>query len=215
MPSFLRRSSTNGSRASDPATGTPTSPETQENRRSRLNSGSTKITAEDRVRMKQRTGNIADPILTAMSEEQPYEVSASHLGEHSSVSPEMRMRDMFGNVIEEPDRSNPTRSRSERPLDTIRSFEYAATGDRHLRDQIFRERLPWEGRRYQPPYTSAYDDDSYENVGPQHYTPPPPASPAPRQTILLGNSAESAYESEPLAPISAKPKKRGLFGRKN
>lgn len=37
-------------------------------------------------------------------------------------------RDKFGNPIVEPDRSNPTRSRWERPLDTIRSFEAAVDG---------------------------------------------------------------------------------------
>ena len=37
-------------------------------------------------------------------------------------------KDMFGNDIAEPDRSNPTRSKHERPLDTIRSFELAAYG---------------------------------------------------------------------------------------
>ena len=37
-------------------------------------------------------------------------------------------KDVFGNDIAEPDRSNPTRSRHERPLDTIRSFEAAAYG---------------------------------------------------------------------------------------
>ncbi|KAK9240160.1 hypothetical protein V1525DRAFT_371075 [Lipomyces kononenkoae] len=224
MPSFLRRSSTSGSRASNPGTASSDNNNNKENRRSRLSSGSTKITPEERSRMKQRTANIADPILTAMREEQPFEVSAAHLGEHSSVSPEMHMRDMFGNVIQEPDRSNPTRSRSERPLDTIRSFEYAVTGDRHLKEQIFRERLPWEGRRYQQAYNpSAYGDDSYDNVGQaqQHhdYTPPPPATPAaapPRQTIQLGNSAESAYvDAESLVPNKPqKEKKRGLFGRK-
>lgn len=37
-------------------------------------------------------------------------------------------KDTYGNEIAEPDRSNPTRSRHERPLDTIRSFEAAAYG---------------------------------------------------------------------------------------
>lgn len=37
-------------------------------------------------------------------------------------------KDVYGNEITEPDHSNPTRSRHERPLDTIRSFEAAALG---------------------------------------------------------------------------------------
>lgn len=38
-------------------------------------------------------------------------------------------KDTQGNLITEPDLSNPTRSRWERPLDTIRSFERAIDGD--------------------------------------------------------------------------------------
>ncbi|CAI4216195.1 unnamed protein product [Parascedosporium putredinis] len=37
-------------------------------------------------------------------------------------------KDVYGNPISEPDKSNPTRSRWERPLDTIRSFEAAIDG---------------------------------------------------------------------------------------
>lgn len=37
-------------------------------------------------------------------------------------------KDVYGQEIVEPDLSNPTRSRHERPLDTIRSFEAAAYG---------------------------------------------------------------------------------------
>ncbi|KAJ5689851.1 hypothetical protein N7462_004243 [Penicillium macrosclerotiorum] len=37
----------------------------------------------------------------------------------------MQHRDRDGKLITDPDRSNPTRNRLERPLDTIRSFEAA------------------------------------------------------------------------------------------
>ncbi|KAF2403800.1 hypothetical protein EJ06DRAFT_527400 [Trichodelitschia bisporula] len=37
--------------------------------------------------------------------------------------------DMYGNIITNPDPSNPTRRRDERPLETIRSFEAAIDGD--------------------------------------------------------------------------------------
>ncbi|KAL8746596.1 MAG: hypothetical protein Q9190_001404 [Brigantiaea leucoxantha] len=40
----------------------------------------------------------------------------------------MQHRDANGNIITDPDKSNPTRSRLERPLDTIRSFEAAIDG---------------------------------------------------------------------------------------
>ena len=68
----------------------------------------------------------ADPTL-AMNEAEPSEVAATH---KSSLAPlrSIQHRDANGNPIVEPDRSNPTRSRWERPLDTIRSFEAAIDG---------------------------------------------------------------------------------------
>ncbi|KAI4141509.1 MAG: hypothetical protein LQ340_007623 [Diploschistes diacapsis] len=45
----------------------------------------------------------------------------------------MAFNDQFGNPITDPDRSNPTRPRLERPLDTIRSFEAAIDGSYNQR----------------------------------------------------------------------------------
>ncbi|KAJ5220281.1 hypothetical protein N7468_009485 [Penicillium chermesinum] len=67
----------------------------------------------------------ADPTV-AMYELQPSEqaLEKSNLGSLRSL----RHKDQYGNVIEDPDKSNPTRPRLERPLDTIRSFEAAIYG---------------------------------------------------------------------------------------
>ncbi|KAL4810175.1 hypothetical protein BDV18DRAFT_53988 [Aspergillus unguis] len=67
----------------------------------------------------------ADPML-AMNEAQPNLVALekSNLGSLR----EMQHKDQYGNVISDPDLSNPTRPRFERPLDTIRSFEAAIYG---------------------------------------------------------------------------------------
>ncbi|KAL4879574.1 hypothetical protein BJY04DRAFT_90597 [Aspergillus karnatakaensis] len=67
----------------------------------------------------------ADPMI-AMSEAQPNLVALekSNLGSLR----DMQHKDQFGNPIVEPDLSNPTRPRFERPLDTIRSFEAAIYG---------------------------------------------------------------------------------------
>lgn len=46
-------------------------------------------------------------------------------------------KDWKGDVISDPDKSNPARSRMERPLDTIRSFE-AAIDSGHKRKQTAR-----------------------------------------------------------------------------
>ncbi|KAK3310144.1 uncharacterized protein B0T15DRAFT_26192 [Chaetomium strumarium] len=68
----------------------------------------------------------ADPTL-AMQEAEPSEVAAMV---KSSLAPlrAIQHKDAFGNPIADPDLSNPTRSRWERPLDTIRSFEAAIDG---------------------------------------------------------------------------------------
>ncbi|KAJ5538548.1 hypothetical protein N7494_008027 [Penicillium frequentans] len=67
----------------------------------------------------------ADP-LVAMTELQPNLVAL----EKSNLASlrETQHKDQFGDPITDPDWSNPTRPRFERPLDTIRSFEAAING---------------------------------------------------------------------------------------
>jgi len=78
----------------------------------------------------------ADPTM-AISEAEPAEVAASGT---SSLAPlrNIQHKDVYGNPIAEPDRSNPTRSRWERPLDTIRSFEAAIDGQYTSRKSFLR-----------------------------------------------------------------------------
>lgn len=68
----------------------------------------------------------ADPTM-AMNEAEPSAVQAT---ERNVLAPlrSLQHKDVYGNPIAEPDKSNPTRSRWERPLDTIRSFEAAIDG---------------------------------------------------------------------------------------
>jgi hypothetical protein len=93
--------------------------------------------------------------------ESPEEKRRSHLGERSKANPNAAMNeaqpiaaalekptlqslrsfhhnDANGNPIEEPDLSNPTRSRWERPLDTIRSFEAAIDNEYKRRSNAMR-----------------------------------------------------------------------------
>ncbi|KAJ0426221.1 hypothetical protein BJY00DRAFT_127849 [Aspergillus carlsbadensis] len=78
---------------------------------------------EEKVRRSLQTK--ADPML-AMNEAQPNLVALekSNLGSLRAL----QHKDQHGNPITDPDLSNPTRSRFERPLDTIRSFEAAIYG---------------------------------------------------------------------------------------
>lgn len=67
----------------------------------------------------------ADP-LRAMNEMQPSAMALEKSNLESLRS--IVHKDRFGNPITDPDPSNPTRHRLERPLDTIRSFEAAIDG---------------------------------------------------------------------------------------
>ncbi|KAK1781902.1 hypothetical protein QBC45DRAFT_29506 [Copromyces sp. CBS 386.78] len=78
----------------------------------------------------------ADPTL-AMNEAEPSEVAA-HVKTSLASLRNIQHKDAFGNPISDPDRSNPTRSRWERPLDTIRSFEAAIDGAYSNRRSIHR-----------------------------------------------------------------------------
>lgn len=107
-------------------------------------SSNTKITDEDEKRMKTRSQNLHDPILDAMNEAQPFEDSNMH-NRNSSIGNGI-LTDIFGAKIINPDISNPTRSRDERPLDTIRSFEYSITGDPIYHEQLESHILGWRVR---------------------------------------------------------------------
>ncbi|PWW74474.1 hypothetical protein C7212DRAFT_353317 [Tuber magnatum] len=58
----------------------------------------------------------------AITEEEPFQVNQS---KQTSNLRATRFKDQYGNPIAEPDLSNPTRNRWERPLDTVRAFEDA------------------------------------------------------------------------------------------
>ncbi|KJK83638.1 hypothetical protein H634G_00871 [Metarhizium anisopliae BRIP 53293] len=78
----------------------------------------------------------ADPTL-AMNEAEPSMVAAMK-SERTQISLRaIQHKDTWGNPIADPDRSNPTRNRWERPLDTIRSFEAAIDGG-YQRKSLYR-----------------------------------------------------------------------------
>ncbi|KAK4147695.1 uncharacterized protein C8A04DRAFT_24242 [Dichotomopilus funicola] len=101
-------------------------------------SGSQKIDLHETSAEKEakRLHSKADPTL-AMQEAEPSEVAAYVKSSLASLR-SIQHKDAFGNPIADPDRSNPTRSRWERPLDTIRSFEAAIDGGYNNRRSIIR-----------------------------------------------------------------------------
>jgi len=73
---------------------------------------------------KQRKSAVAQSTVnpsTAITELQPWQVNAQE-DAHKSLG-QLQHKDVWGNEIREPDLSNPTRYRYERPLDTIRGFQ--------------------------------------------------------------------------------------------
>ncbi|KAJ9656920.1 hypothetical protein H2198_004673 [Neophaeococcomyces mojaviensis] len=85
----------------------------------------TKLDLTETAKDKRRLEGKSDPT-KALHEAQPIAVAL----EDSSLDNlrDMAYKDRDGNMITDPDRSNPTRNRMERPLDTIRSFNAAAEG---------------------------------------------------------------------------------------
>ncbi|CCK70415.1 Gsr1p KNAG_0E01510 [Huiozyma naganishii CBS 8797] len=163
------------------------------------------VSKEDAARLKVRTASVADPILDAVHEAQPFEQAADtfhdNMNRQSYFSQEDGhvLRDVFGQPITNPDISNPTRARDERPLDTIRAFEYAVSGDPVWAQQL---ETPQYGFRVRPDFPSFNGMNPYDNNG-----------------NLVGQSMPMAEQGVYQAPVhlpdeGKKKKKRNFFGRK-
>ncbi|SMN22399.1 similar to Saccharomyces cerevisiae YGR273C Putative protein of unknown function [Maudiozyma saulgeensis] len=172
-----------------------------------VGSGDLKVTKEEAARFKVRTASVNDPILEAVQEAQPFEQAAdtfkTNMNRRSYFDAEDGSRvqptDVFGNIIEVPDISNPTRSRDERPLDTIRGFEYAITGDPQWAQQIETPYLGFNVRQ-DFPLGNPYDNYIEANGG---------------IGTSQGNQAQGIYQPpQPTDMDSKKKKKRNWFGRK-
>ncbi|KAF7878875.1 hypothetical protein EAF04_000078 [Stromatinia cepivora] len=94
------------------------------------------LTESHREKEAKRLHTKADPSL-AMTEAEPSAV-ASEVPTSLAPIRAIQHRDSQGNPIADPDRSNPTRSRWERPLDTIRAFEAAIDGNYSSRKSMIR-----------------------------------------------------------------------------
>lgn len=160
----------------------------------------TKLTAEDEKRMKTRSQNLHDPILNAVNEAQPFEEMNTH-NRNSSIGNGI-LSDIFGNQIVNPDVSNPTRSRDERPLDTIRGFEYSITGDPIYHEQLESHILGWRVRDDFPLASGAYSGNNqmqYDEYGQPIYTNNR-SNPIVEQGVYVAPAAKAAVQ-----------KKKGFF----
>lgn len=172
-----------------------------------MNSEPVPIQRSNSQAYKEHHSDVHDPILSAVHEAQPFEESMTQSNHYRTVSsPDTHFRDIFGNPIAQPDRSNPTRPRDERPLDTIRSFEYSCTGDDRIRDEMETPRLGW-GMRSGFQSTAGmpqFDSNPYQQ----------------QQNNNVISFDQNTYTRNEPTPVAAAPaaapqkKKRGLFGRK-
>ncbi|EGW35756.1 uncharacterized protein SPAPADRAFT_58941 [Spathaspora passalidarum NRRL Y-27907] len=166
-----------------------------------------KISSKDAQQFKMHTANVHDPILKAVNEDQPFEQAARHDNRRPSYLSQDsgNLKDIFGNPIRQADMSNPTRERNERPLDTIRGFEYAITGDVGYRDQLESHRLGWGFHEDFPYYNLASGNQQRSNEFSR------PVINFDQPVYQTGNYSASSLQGD--GGKKAK-KKRGLFGRK-
>lgn len=172
-----------------------------------------KISSKDEDNYKVNSA-VHDPILTAVNEQQPFEQAAQRDNRRPSYLSQssQELKDIFGNPIVTQDISNPTRSRNERPLDTIRSFEYAITGDMSYRNQLESHKLGWnfhDDFNYYHQYPNQPPSSSSNQVNNQNYNDfyKPPTVDQP--IYQAGNYSASSLQ----ANGNKKKKKKGLFGR--
>ncbi|EPY53836.1 fungal protein [Schizosaccharomyces cryophilus OY26] len=84
----------------------------------------------------------ADPS-TAIMEPEPYEFATMQKGKHVSA---LLSKDYYGQPIDEPDVSNPTRWKYERPLDTVRAWQFLTDND----EESPKPHLDPEHKQYHP-----------------------------------------------------------------
>ncbi|KAL7272233.1 hypothetical protein RUND412_004961 [Rhizina undulata] len=90
-----------------------------------------KLTSEQKKRNKMTSS--VDPT-RAITEEEPFQVNQTKSTNNIRA---IQFKDRHGNPITEPDWSNPTRPRWERPLDTIRSFQDAIYKDSNRQSSYY------------------------------------------------------------------------------
>jgi hypothetical protein len=171
------------------------------------------LTKDDVKNFKARKGHVQDSILAAVNEQQPFEAAADdQVIDESNISRNSylggaALHDVFGKPIQRPDISNPTRARDERPLDTIRSFEYSITGDPSYRDRLETDSLGFRVRQDFPRFGGGnpYNNYDYTNQNQQ---------PVHSFSGDNGDFEQGVYQAPVKADMDDKKKKKGLFGRK-
>ena len=117
--------------------------------------------------------------------------------------------DAFGNPIVRGDMSNPTRPRDERPMDTIRSFEYAISGDPFYKSNL---ETPLYGWNVRPTYLSQPGNLRSGDMMPNYQTNPYDNYANQNHSTIPRTFEQPVYQPKKKEP-EQKKKKRGLFGK--
>ncbi|KAI1142909.1 hypothetical protein F5Y05DRAFT_135867 [Hypoxylon sp. FL0543] len=139
-----------------------------------------------------------DPTL-ALRESEPA-MEAQTKGVINAISlRSLQHKDVYGNPITDPDRSNPTRSRSERPLDTIRAFEAAIDGEYNNRKSMYRSDSEsvanWSRRgSYYANNGPRFPQESYYGGRSNSAFRPESTMMDPRQSAMMSGPRDSYYE---------------------
>ncbi|XBW36885.1 hypothetical protein QEN19_002464 [Hanseniaspora menglaensis] len=128
---------------------------------------------------------------------------------NSSAIKNGKLVDVFGQPINIPDISNPTRERDERPLDTIKSFEYAISGDPSWGSNLETQQY---GFRVRPQFSHLLPGNSMNNAEPQYdeqgnFIPP-------QQQQGYDFAEEQGVYVAPVKQALEQKKKRNFFGKK-
>jgi hypothetical protein len=179
-----------------PRAATAMSFSSQRSRRS--NSSANKLELTESSKDKKRLNTKADPS-RAMNEATPVEQAQ----EESTVEDLRKImhKDNDGNVITDPDRSNPTRHRMERPLDTIRAFHAAAEGTSTRRSSYTSRpgsQIGWNGDMNRR--ASYYSQNGYS---PQR----------PRMSPAGGYYRNSSYGFGPQSAVEESPGASQMYAR--
>jgi len=166
------------------------------NKSRRSISSSNKLDLTENHKDKKRLNTKSDPS-KALNEATPAAVALeeSNLEDLRTV----RHKDNEGNVITDPDRSNPTRYRLERPLDTIRAFNAAAEGTSSRRSSFHQRQSP----QYAYENSHSRRNSYYSN----------PASPQRPRPGYGGYYRNSSYGLGPQSSVEEVPGAAQMYGR--
>ncbi|QPC67033.1 hypothetical protein HYE67_009264 [Fusarium culmorum] len=142
--------------------------------KSHKSSGSKDLHETHAEKEAKRLHSTADPTF-ALNEAEPSAEAAMMTESNFAPLRSMQHKDPYGNSIgrtEDPDKSNPTRNRWERPLDTIRSFEAAIDGG-YSRKSLYRadSQANWNRRNSSFSNQPRFPRDSYYGSRPVSLRP--------------------------------------------